>query len=121
MKNNKEILNEFGKLLINKVYDNQYRFILNSIKDLSITDGYKNLFSGMDIIQKKEIENYTQEILKGALFDFLNLFEENEEFKLIYEESEQQVDLTKISEMLKAEPIVENGWIDKFSKYKNRE
>ncbi|WP_264847182.1 hypothetical protein [Capnocytophaga catalasegens] len=39
----------------------------------------------------------------------LGIFEENEQFKLIYEENGKQVDLMKISEMLKAEPIIENG------------
>ncbi len=73
----------------------------------------------MNIKQKEEIEFYTREILSGAIFDFLSLFEENPEFKLIYEEDGQQVDLTKISEMLKAEPIIENGWIQRFSKELN--
>ena len=111
------MLNEFGNILIENVYDTQLRFIMNSIKDLSQTEGYTNLFKNMNEIQKKEIEKYTKEILSGALFDFLNLFEEKEDYKLIYEEDGKQVDLVKISEMLKAEPIIENGWIDRFSKY----
>ena len=117
MKSNDKILNEFGNILIENVYDAQLRFIMNSIKDLSPTEGYTNLFKNMNEIQKKEIEKYTKEILSGALFDFLNLFEEKEDYKLIYEEDGKQVDLVKISEMLKAEPIIENGWIDRFSKY----
>lgn len=117
MKSNDKILNEFGNILIENVYDTQLRFIMNSIKDLSQTEGYTNLFKNMNEIQKKEIEKYTKEILSGALFDFLNLFEEKEDYKLIYEEDGKQVDLVKISEMLKAEPIIENGWIDRFSKY----
>ena len=117
MNSNDKILNEFGNILIENVYDTQLRFIMNSIKDLSQTEGYTNLFKNMNEIQKKEIEKYTKEILSGALFDFLNLFEEKEDYKLIYEEDGKQVDLVKISEMLKAEPIIENGWIDRFSKY----
>ncbi|MRJ07781.1 hypothetical protein EDL99_02625 [Ornithobacterium rhinotracheale] len=53
----------------------------------------------------------------GGLFNVLRIFEEDERFRLIYEENGQQVDLVKISEMLKAEPIIKNGWIDRFSKY----
>ncbi|CAI9429322.1 MULTISPECIES: hypothetical protein [Weeksellaceae] len=118
MKSNNKILNEFGNILIENVYDNQLRFIMNSIKDLSQTEGYKNLFKDMNGIQKKEIEKYTKEILSGALFDFLNLLEENDEYKLIYGNTcDNQLDLNKISENLKAEPIIENGWIDRFSKY----
>jgi len=36
---------------------------------------------------------------------------------LIYEENGQQINLVEISEMLKAEPLGENGWIERFSKY----
>ena len=120
MKSNNEILNEFGNLVVNEVFDNQYRFILNQINDLAQTEEYRNLFSGMRVEQKKEIELYTQEILKGAIFDFLRIFEENSEYKIIYEKDGQQVDLNKISEMLKAEPIIENGWIQRFSQEINK-
>lgn len=116
MEKNSEILETFGQLLATEVFDNQYKFILNDIKDLELTEGYKNLFKEMANDQKFEIEYYTREILKGALFDFLRIFEENEHFKIIYEENGQQIDLNKISEMLKAEPIIENGWIKRFSK-----
>ncbi|MCA0365326.1 MAG: hypothetical protein LCH67_14890 [Bacteroidetes bacterium] len=116
MKSNKEILDHFGNLLACEVFDSQYRFILNEISDLSQTDGYTNLFQKMNEVQKKEIENYTREILEGALFDFLRIFEEYPEFKIVYEENGEQIDLNKISEMLKAEPIIDNGWIKRFSK-----
>lgn len=115
MKTNAEILDEYGKLVAQKVFDSQYIFILNSVKDLSATEGYKELFGAMNVQQKKELEFYTRELLKGTLFDFLKIFEEHENFKLIYEENGRQVDLNKISEMLKAEPIIENGWIEKYS------
>lgn len=120
MKSNKEILDNFGELLVKEVFDNQYRFILNEVEDLKQTDGYRNLFRSMDENQKKEMENYTKEILKGSLFDFLKIFEENEEFKIVFFESERDIDLNKISEMLKSEPIIENGWIDRFSDFINK-
>jgi hypothetical protein len=123
MKSNQEILDEFGKILIDRVFDNQYSFILNKIEDLALTEEYKNLFEGMSDVKKKEIETYTYELLKGALFDFLKVFEENKQFKLIHEDNEGKlVDLTDISEMLKAEPIIENGWIARYSSYlKNKQ
>lgn len=111
-----EILNDFGKLVAQEVFDSQYKFILNKVQDLAQTEGYINLFKGMDQQQKLEIEYYTREILKGTLFDFLRIFEEHPEFKIVYEEDGKQVDLNKISEILKAEPIIENGWIQRFSK-----
>lgn len=115
MKPKTEILNDFGKLVAQEVFDSQYKFILNKVQDLAQTEGYINLFNGMNQQQKLEIEYYTREILKGTLFDFLRIFEEHPEFKIVYEEDGKQADLNKISEMLKAEPIIENGWIKRFS------
>lgn len=115
MKPKTEILNDFGKLVAQEVFDSQYKFILNKVQDLAQTEGYINLFKGMNQQQKLEIEYYTREILKGTLFDFLRIFEEHPEFKIVYEEDGKQADLNKISEMLKAEPIIENGWIKRFS------
>lgn len=116
MKSNEQILDEFGNLIAQEVFDKQYKFILNGVVELSDTEDYKNLFKEMNLEQKKEIELYTREVLKGSLFDFLRIFEENTHFKLIYDNDEQQLDLNKISQMLKSEPIIENGWIDRFSK-----
>jgi hypothetical protein len=54
------------------------------------------------------------------LFDFLKIFEENPQYKLIYEENiGHQINLLEISEMPKAEPIIENGWIKRFSELVN--
>jgi hypothetical protein len=117
----KKILDRFGELVATEMFDSQYRFVKNKTEDLAQTDGYKNLFNGMNVEQKSEIEYYTREILKGAAFDFLRIFEEHPEFKIVYEENGQQVDLNKISEMLKAEPIIDNGWIQKYSKELNNE
>jgi len=117
MKDNKDILDEFGRFLIQNAFDGNFRFIKNKVEDLAQTKGYENLFNSMSNEEKIEIENYTKEILKGSLFDFLKIFEENVQFKIVYEENGQQVDLNKISEMLKAEPIIENGWIERFSEF----
>ncbi|WP_299312550.1 hypothetical protein [uncultured Aquimarina sp.] len=50
-------------------------------------------------------------------FNFFKIFEEHQAFRLIYEEDGKRVNLVEISEMLKAEPTIENGWISRFSKY----
>jgi hypothetical protein len=63
MNNKNEILDKFGKILIQQVFDNQYKFILNDLKDLSETKEYANLFKVMTEVQKKELVLYTSEIL----------------------------------------------------------
>ena len=115
MKSNAQILDEFGHLVTKEVFDKQYEFILNKVEDLAQTEGYRNLFTGMNSLQKKEMEFYTSEILKASLFDFLRVFEENNTFKIVYENDGQKVDLNQITDMIKSEPIIENGWIERFS------
>ena len=117
---NQEILILFGKLLITEAFDNNAALAKSKLEDLKQTERFKHLFSGMDYIQKSELENLSYEILSGLLFDVLRIFEENKEFKIIYESGGQQVDLVKISEMLKAEPIIKGGWIDQFSQVYNK-
>lgn len=120
MKSNQEILDEFGKKIVNNILDRYYRGIKKELNEgikNPIEQEYNTIFKSLTEKQKKYIYIYIKENINSILFDFLNFFEENEQFKLIYEESGKQVDLVKISEMLKAEPIIENGWIKRFSKY----
>lgn len=121
MNSNQEILDDFGNVLVKEVYDNQLRFINNDINDLKQKQQFENLFNNLNEQGFKELKLYTKEMLSGSLFNFLKIFEENEQFKLYFEENEQKVNLVEISEMLKAEPIIENGWIERFSKELNNE
>jgi|GEM_PF-4563260 len=43
----------------------------------------------------------------------MQIFEDHPQFKIVHEENGQQVDLNRISEMLKAE---HHSWIKRFSK-----
>ena len=63
------------------------------------------------------LQKYLEESIGDTIFNILRIFDEDERFKLIYEENGKQINLVEISEMLKAEPLGENGWIDRFSKY----
>lgn len=120
MKTNQEILDKFGELIINNIFDRRYK----GLREI-IDNGYKNpkmshynkLFSKLTQKERKKLNQFMIDNMNSLLFDFLNFFEENEEFKLIYEENGDQINLVKISEMLKAELIIEGGWIDRFSQY----
>jgi len=119
MKTNKDILDEFGKIVVTDVIDRQYRGISKVV-----LQGFKNptmlqnneIFNKLNSDEKKILTKFINENTNSIIFDFLRIFEEHEEFKIVYEEDGNQVDLNKISEMLKAEPIIENGWIERFSK-----
>ena len=119
MKTNQEILDKFGQILVKHVFDNNYRFVLGDKEGLANTKGYENLFRDMNEIEKKELEYLTKERLKNALFDFLRIFEENPSFRLIYSENGEEKELLQISESLMGEPVVKNGWIERFSEYYN--
>ncbi len=124
MKTNKEILEQFGKYVGSDAFDSSYGSIveiLNATCPNQMMQDKVELFSRFSSKEKKVIREYIYELISGTLFDFLRIFEEHPEFKIVYEENGQQVDLNKISEMLKAEPIIENGWIAKYSKELNNE
>ncbi len=123
MKSNQEILDEFGKILTNDCFDPTYANLLGLKQKENpplIFKEFSELFKKMDKNDFEILQKYFGESLKGILFNFLRSFEENEHFKLYYEKNEQKVNLVEISEMLKAEPIIENGWIDRFSNEINR-
>lgn len=124
MKTNKEILEQFGKYVGSDAFDSSYGSIveiLNATCPNQMMQDKVELFNRFSSEEKKVIREYVYELISGTLFDFLRIFEEHPEFKIVYEENGQQVDLNKISEMLKAEPIIENGWIQRFSKELNNE
>ncbi|MBO0590939.1 hypothetical protein I2486_05910 [Cellulophaga sp. E16_2] len=123
MKNNKEILDEFGKLVGSQGFDSSYGNLLEILSGNSPNPMRKeliDLFGRFNNEEKDKIKNYVYELISGTQFDFLKIFEENEQFKIVYEENGKQVNLVEISEMLKAEPIIENGWIARFSKEINK-
>lgn len=110
MKRDQEILDEFGKELIHTVYDFNYKLLKQSILHLNKKDAIVNT-----------LDFLCRETFESVLFNILKFFEENEQFKIVYEEDGKQVNLVEISEMLKAEPIMENGWIERFSEELKKE
>ena len=123
MKTNQEILDLFGRHVGSDAFDSSYGSIveiLNGTCPNLLMKDKMELFNKFTEKEKEIVKNYIYDLISGTIFDFLRVFEEHPEFKIIYEEDGQQVDLNKISEMLKAEPIIENGWIERFSKEINK-
>ncbi len=105
MKTNREILDEFGQILIETTYDLNFKILKENL--------IKNLQKGK---LEEKISAFSKEAIEGVLFDFMKLFEENDQFKLYFEMDGQRVNLVEISEMLKAEVLTSEGWIERFSK-----
>jgi hypothetical protein len=119
MKSNQEILDDFGKKIIETGFDPGVGNLISLRKKENppvIFEAYVNLFKKLSEEDFLILKSYLYESLGDLIFNTLKVFEEHPEFKIVYEENGQQVDLNKISEMLKAEPVIENGWIKKFSK-----
>ncbi len=124
MKTDQQILEEFGKLVGSEGFDSSYGSILEVVDGTCPNMMKKELMVIFDKFKFEEkilIKKYIYELISGTLFDFLRIFEENEQFKIYYESENQKVNLVEISEMLKSEPIIENGWIERFSKELNKE
>jgi hypothetical protein len=119
METNKEILDEFGKIVVKSVFDDNFSYlkqILEGKTRWNQGEKYTNVFQKLERKDRKIIEEFFLEHLKTNIFSFLSIFEDYDKFKIIYENNNQKVNLVEISEMLKAEPIIENGWIERFSK-----
>lgn len=120
MKSNQEILNKIGSELTKKVYDDAIHYFKQLVEGTSkwnMGQEYTQVFDKLNSEDKSKIEKYLKETIETTMFAFLGFFEQQEEFKLIYQEEDEQVNLVEISEMLKAEPTIEGGWIDRFSQY----
>lgn len=119
MKSNKEILDEFGKFIVEDCIDPG----INNLSSMRIKENppiifkeYVDLFKKLDENEFKVLKKYLTVSLQSMTFNILKIFEEHENFKIIYEENGMQINLTEISEMLKSEPLGEKGWIARFSK-----
>ncbi|GAL60695.1 hypothetical protein [Algibacter lectus] len=105
MKTNQEILDLFGRILIEGAYNSNFEIIKHNIE-----------MSTNSKEESAKITHLVKEGLEGVFFEFLKIFEEYQEFKLYYEKDGEKVNLVEISEMLKAEILNEYGWIERFSK-----
>ena len=120
MKTNQEILDTIGEEIIKFSFDSAIGNLLSlRIKENPpvIFKEYVELFKKMNNKDFSILQKYLEESIGDTIFNILRIFEEDGRFKLIYEEDGKQINLVEISEMLKAEHIIENGWIERFSKY----
>jgi len=123
MKTNQEILDCFGKKIINNIYDDALSYFVqlkNGTTKWGTGKEYTDVISKLDKKDQELLFKYLKKAIGTTMFGLLGFFEENTEYKIIYEENGQQVDLSKISEMLKAEPLSEDGWIQRFSKFSEK-
>jgi hypothetical protein len=121
MRSNQKVLDFFGRKIVESCYDGSIKHIIslrNKIDPPLIFKEKSDFLKDLNGDQFETLKKVVGSTVEIVLAEFFNIIEENSEYKLIYEEDGQQVDLTKISEMLKAELFIEDGWIARFSKFK---
>jgi hypothetical protein len=121
MKTKEEILLEFGKSIVARVYDpsiDNLHSLRKKDNPPALFKDYVDLFKNLSDKEFLILEKYIELSSSNAIFNFLKLFEEDTQFKICHVKDQKHADLTEMSEMLKAEQYGDNGWISKFSKYK---
>ncbi|MFS4418821.1 hypothetical protein [Maribacter sp. 2307ULW6-5] len=119
MKKEDLILDSFGEKVILNAYDDNLKYFKNVLKGTTkwgVDKEYSAVFQKLNTKDRKLILDFYKKQWETAIFSFLSIFEENEQFRIIYQENGKQVNLVEISEMLKAEPLGDQGWIARFSK-----
>jgi hypothetical protein len=124
MKNDKEILDFLGQKIVENCYDGTISHFISIRKKIVPPIIFKekaDFLKSLSSVQFEEVKKIIGNTVEIAFAEFFNILDENPTYKIIYEKDGQQVDLNKISEMLKAELFIENGWIERFSKFENNE
>ncbi|MEL4888808.1 hypothetical protein N6P31_17380 [Pectobacterium betavasculorum] len=113
----KEILDEFGCAVMHMVRDRSIdrfeKIQLGTLKSQRAIELH-NLLSDFDDKQKEVIKNLITECIDNTIFNFLSMFEEDEDKKILASD----VNINEISDGLSGELFTEDGWIDQFSKKK---
>lgn len=113
MKKDNEILDLFGKIFAEEVFDANLMLLIQSTK---YGDLYNGMFKNLSEEQKKEYINFFHTNFSNIFFSFFKIFEDYEEFNISFEGTNQKVKLTDISTNLFGEHLAERGWILRFSK-----
>ena len=120
MTKDKKVLNQFGKLLMKEVRDIAISEFHDIIEDNFVSKESKYLqgIVKKDNIKKDSLEKIVTEMIDRTIFKFLFLFEINEEFSIVANSGKTPKNLVEISDGLSGEIFTEDGWIKKYSQYK---
>ena len=118
----KEILDFFGKMLIENVRDRSLDISMSIAKYETPNPVHRKryeCFSSLSEEQKEAMCDLLSQTISSTIFNFLDMIEWKHEFlKLIITKNGKEYDLCDISEKMGAEIAFmgEEGWIQKFSK-----
>ncbi|MCG8710683.1 hypothetical protein JHU04_003982 [Brenneria sp. 4F2] len=110
----KEILDDFGSSVMRMVRDrslNDFERIQSGTLKSQTALALHHLLSEFDEKQKKAIKTLIIESIDRTIFNFLFMFEEDEDKKILASD----VNINQISDGLAGELFTEDGWINRFS------
>ncbi|AFI90487.1 hypothetical protein EXT68_22295 [Pectobacterium parmentieri] len=110
----KDILDDFGSATMRMVRDRSLdkfeKIQLGTLKSQKGIELY-DLLSGFDEEQKNIIKYLVAESIDNTIFNFLFMFEEDEDKNILV----SGVNVGEISDGLSGELFTEDGWINRFS------
>ncbi|MHA6636881.1 hypothetical protein ACX3OY_24220 [Citrobacter farmeri] len=119
----KELLDSFGQEVMSSVRDQaifEFEAILTGkMKSASAM----KLHNELKVFDKQQVDVLRKTIftsIDNVIYNALNMLEQNEDSMklLISEDGNNERNVVEISDGLSGELFTENGWIEKFSKYK---
>lgn len=117
----KDILDKFGQLLVTYSRDNALE-VVEWVLDGKMKSANHSRISAllMDITdeQRKAIHELSVLTFNEVIFNFFEMLEHNPEFQLIYKSDDKCLNLIELSDGLFGELFDEDGWIDRYSKFK---
>lgn len=119
MKENQTLTEQFDKILIEYTLDRGLEY-MDHLPDSFLSRGeFSNLLLDLDEKQIVDLKKLIFLISKDIVFQFLVMFEENKELKLYYENDGHKIDIVEAAGMLLWKLHGSEGWIKKYSKYKD--
>jgi hypothetical protein len=114
-----KILDQFGQNLAERCFDSCLLYI-DSMRHLKkpfrALEENATYIQSLEEAEYKRLLKFIPQLLVIQLSNVLQIFEENEQFKLLHQEGDILTNLAEISEMLSSEASTEYGWIARFSK-----
>lgn len=117
-----EILDYFGRVVVNHVRDVSLEVAMNiakgETKNVVKLEQYRDLAS-LSVKQKEAICDLLSETITDTIFNFLDMFERYEDnMRLLVKKDDVEYDVNLLSDKMGGEITFpdEDGWIQKFSK-----
>lgn len=119
----KKLLDSFGQEFISSIRDQsifEFEAILNGRMKSKSSIELSNEIKAFDENQINVLKKVVFNSIDSVIYNILNMLEQNEENMklLISQDGNDEKNIVELSDGLSGELFTENGWIEKFSKYK---